>query len=194
MNDLQRRETARLNRQRGAAMERRIARELRGNRVPMSGAGAIKGDCTVPLDEHRSIYVECKLTSRKKENQYAFVIPHLWFSKIEFEAKAMRTVFGILVIHWHGLHEDWIFAPVDKLHYLAESKDINLDHWIHAPIYESGDLKERLTFTYYRNKFLNGPIIFTVPDAGKWVVINLKDFKKVLHSEEKNARSDDSVL
>ena len=185
---LQRAEIARQNKRRGKEMEKKVAKILKGNRVPMSGAGSIKGDCTAPLDEYRTIYVECKMTARKVENNYLFSIPHEWFHKIEREAKAMRSVFGILVIQWFRLPEYWVFMPLDKLHFLEEAKDINLKHWI-TERKETGELKKiRLTNNYTRNQFLAGNRVYDVPNhqTGEnktWIVVSMNDFVEVLHKE-----------
>jgi hypothetical protein len=89
---------AKKNKDRSRRQEQRVAKLFGGNRVPMSGAGSIKGDVMIPYDEYRNIYVECKLTEKDTMR-----IPVSWLQKIEEEAKAMRCIFGILVISFlHG--------------------------------------------------------------------------------------------
>lgn len=188
-----RREIARINKNRARAMESRVARYLGGKRTPMSGSGAIKGDCIIPVAGFRNIYVECKLTANKT---YRFIIPHKWFEKIEQEAKLDRSIiFGILVIHWHGLHEDWCFLPVDKLHLLEQATDRDLSEWKAARIYETAELKQKLTFTYLRSYFLNGPIRINVPygkdlDNHQWVIVNIKLLKEILHGSSGENREE----
>lgn len=99
---------AALNKSRARSMEKTVARMLSGNRVPMSGSGAIKGDCIVPLDQYRSIYVECKLTA-----QETLRLETAWLSKAKAESKAMRCVFPILVYHFHRSHDYYVLVPED---------------------------------------------------------------------------------
>jgi hypothetical protein len=110
-------EVNRLNRDRAKAMERRIAKRLQGNRVLMSGAGYIKGDVTIPY-KGSSFLIECKLTENTKKGTPQIGIPYFWLTKIERETKAMRSLFGVLIIHFHGVAGDYVFMPVDKLYHL----------------------------------------------------------------------------
>lgn len=183
--EITKKEQARINKNRGKAMEHRIAKLLKGNRVMMSGAGSIKGDCIIPFDEHRTYYVECKLTARK-DGRTLFTIPHEWFYKIDRESYAMRSVFGILVIHWHNLKEDWVFIRQDKIHFIEELKDVSLQHWI-TPLKETGEMKKvKITANYERSNFLKGQRAYLIPDnernkGGIWIVVNMKDWIDVLH-------------
>lgn len=188
MNAIERADIAKRNKRRARTMENKVAALLHGKRVTMSGAGSIKGDVIAPLDEYRSIYVECKLTEKKKENDLNFIIPHLWFYKAEKEAIAMRHVFSILVIHWWNIPEYWIFVPLDKLHFLEQAKGIDLKHWI-TDRKETGEIKRaKVTGCYRRNLFLAGYRTYDIPDletgeSKTWIVVNMDEFVKVLHHE-----------
>ena len=82
----------RKNKQRSRTMEQEVARLVGGNRVPMSGAGKIKGDVFAPFDEYRSYYIECKLTQHE-----TLSLPVAVFSKALEECKEMRLLFPVFV-------------------------------------------------------------------------------------------------
>ena len=103
-----RKKIAALNKARSKTQERRIAAYFKGSRVPMSGSGSIKGDCVIPLDEYRSIYVECKLTEKDK-----IQLQTEWLEKINKDTKSMRCVYGILVISFMRHKEDYVCLPMD---------------------------------------------------------------------------------
>lgn len=94
---------AKRNKDRSRRQEQRIAKYLSGNRVPMSGSGAIKGDCIVPFDEYRSIFVECKFTEKDILKVY---VP--WLDKIIEDSRSMRAMFGILVISFYRHSNDYV--------------------------------------------------------------------------------------
>lgn len=96
------------NRQRGKQMERRVMKVLKGNRVPMSGSGAIKGDgqvfCSVGY-----ILVECKCSAAvDAEGQQKLRVDFRWLTKMEAEARVMNARFPILVIHHIDAKQDYV--------------------------------------------------------------------------------------
>lgn len=96
-------------------MERRVMKLLGGNRVPMSGAGTLKGDGFV----YRSFglfLVECKLSAavHGKTGEARIVIDTRWLTKIASEAKSMRAKFGALVAHLHGDWHDYVIISKEK--------------------------------------------------------------------------------
>ena len=121
-----------LNKQRSKAMERKIAQQLRGRRVPMSGAAAqYKGDVEIPLKNHPGHYIiECKLSARQHNRTLEpwAVIRFDWFEKIHNEAKAMNAKFGILIFHFQNTANDYVFIRRDVItkliRYLPEYADI----------------------------------------------------------------------
>lgn len=120
--DLRRKQAA-LNKARAKTMEKNVARILKGNRVPMSGSGAIKGDCIVPLDKYRSIYVECKLTAQEQLS-----LQTAWLSKAIAEARAMRCVFPILVYKFHRSHFYYVLVPEMASGFITMPDAIMHDH------------------------------------------------------------------
>lgn len=101
------------NRNRARSMEQRIAKYLRGDRTPASGAMAkYKGDITVDFVNNPGKYIiECKMSAGKDGNDNKQIgIQFSWFPKIKQEAAAMRAKFGILVIHYHNAKGDYVFV------------------------------------------------------------------------------------
>jgi hypothetical protein len=109
------------NRRRGKEMERRVAKFLDGARTPMSGAAAkFKGDVTVDFINNPGKYIiECKLSDGTNgSNQPQVVLQLKWFAKIQQEAAAMRAKFGVLIIHYHGFKNDYVFVRSDHLDWI----------------------------------------------------------------------------
>ena len=75
----EKRERNRLNKQRSKAMERRVAKYLNGDRTPLSGAGASKGDVMVPFANRPGRYlIECKLTEQMHGGEPCIKIRKAW--------------------------------------------------------------------------------------------------------------------
>lgn len=108
------------NRRRAKDMERRIAKYLQGERTPASGAMARhKGDITIDFVSNPGKYIiECKLSAAKSGHQSQIAIHLDWFAKIQQEAAAMRAKFGVLIIHYHGLKDDFVFVRSDHLDWI----------------------------------------------------------------------------
>lgn len=115
------------NKQRSKAMERHIAKYfsgfdadgnvLKGSRVPMSGSGSLKGDCIVPYDEFRNIYVECKLTEKR-----LLRIQQAWLAKILKEQQEMRCFMAMLVIHFMHTSPYYCLIPEKSIQRLEYDK------------------------------------------------------------------------
>jgi len=105
-----------LNKQRAKAMERRVARYLKGSRIPMSGAMAqYKGDVTIPFVNNPGGYlIECKLSAQAPKGIPQIRLFYSWFPKIHSEAKSMPMMkFGIVIIHYHQKSDDYVFIRRD---------------------------------------------------------------------------------
>lgn len=104
-----------LNKARSKAMERRIAKVLRGRRVPMSGAAAqYKGDVEIPFENFPGKYIiECKLTAQMKGSEPVMRLQFSWFPKLHEEATSMNAKFGIFIMHFHGNNNDYVFVRLD---------------------------------------------------------------------------------
>lgn len=109
---------AKTNKQRAKVMERRVANTLNGKRIPMSGAGYLKGDCIVYLPYDVGFFIiECKL--RESYRSKIFInIPMHWLEKLDKDTRSMNAKFGILVIHYHGYTGDYAFIKKKDIQYL----------------------------------------------------------------------------
>lgn len=109
-----------INRRRAKEMERRVAKFLKGNRVPASGAMmGMKGDCYIPLVNSGQYLVECKLSAHKAYDAPTIILDLRWFDKILKDTKSMNARFGILVIHYHGMKEDYVFVDTSGMRLIA---------------------------------------------------------------------------
>lgn len=106
-----------LNRQRARQMEQRLSRYFGGNRTPGSGAFWVKADINVPLPNNSGAFlIECK-TSAERHPAYGATqrINLSWFEKIQREAIAMRSRFGVLIIHYQQFGGDFVFLRVEDI-------------------------------------------------------------------------------
>lgn len=123
-----RRQITLLNRARSKEMERRIARTLRGRRIPMSGAAAqFKGDVEIPFVNYPGKYIiECKLSAQRNNADAApeIRLQFEWFTKLHMEALAMGAKFGVLIIHYKGYNNDYVFLRREDLQLLIERYEV----------------------------------------------------------------------
>lgn len=118
-----RKEQNNLNKQRSKAMERRIAAQLRGRRVPMSGAAAkYKGDVEIPLYNNPGTYIiECKMSAaRTLDDNPSLYAQFKWFPKIHEEARSMNAKFAVMVIHFHTIKIDYVFIRMQTVELLVQ--------------------------------------------------------------------------
>jgi hypothetical protein len=172
---------AKLNKKRSQIMEREVAKLLKGNRVPMSGAGQIKGDCVVPFDSFRSIYIECKYT----QNDYITLAFHL-FTKMQRESIAMRSVFPMLIFRFWGLKEYWcLFSDEDS----EPLFDVyGKPEWYRCAFVDNGETRGKTTRTFYKDKVTKlPPFRFTINSEkyqlGSFYCVNIKEIIKLMSSE-----------
>lgn len=109
------------NRRRANNMEYRVAKYLRGDRTPNSGAmSRYKGDVSIEFS-HGKYIIECKMSAAfHAQNGPNISIVLAWLQKLQNEAIAMRASFGILIIHFHNISEDYVFVREDHLHWVLE--------------------------------------------------------------------------
>jgi Holliday junction resolvase len=160
------------NKTRSRQMEMRVARYLKGNRVPMSGSGSLKGDCFVPYDEYRTIYVECKLTEKG-----AFYIYQKWLEKMLRESNAMRCVFPILVIHFVGdsQNRDLVFIPESAVTWMENQTG----HVLADQIESDGFSYEKDRIIIWNNRETRSPAYYKTLH-GEWLLLYLFQFKEYL--------------
>lgn len=141
-----RRERAKRNKDRAKAMEQRIARILRGKRIPLSGAMRMyKGDVEIPLRlPDKKYIIECKLSAgRTGSNDSSIRIQFTWLEKIRKEAVAMNALFGVLIIHFFQRNNaDFVFiheSTLRVLHKYMQSEEVYTriqTLWDTAPLHD----------------------------------------------------------
>lgn len=186
-----------LNKSRARLMEGRVARYLRGTRVPMSGAARQwKGDCIIEFTNNPGKYiVECKLSAARKLDDFRLRIQFDWLTKIEREAIAMNAKFAILAIHFHGYRTDFVIVKKETLELIARryTQDTYIPeiyNLINAPI--SKDVRYRVTgeprtgYTLSRDalvKSMQGTFIkgtkYLFP-SGEYVILSLEHFRDLV--------------
>lgn len=91
------------NKARSRNQEKKVAQYLGGTRVPMSGAGAIKGDGIWGSDKGVVLY-ECKYSAAHHARfGKSLRLSYPWLEKLEHDAIAMRSLgvkYHFLVVHF----------------------------------------------------------------------------------------------
>lgn len=182
------------NRRRSKDMERRVARYLKGLRVPASGAMmGMKGDCYIPLATGGQYLIECKLSAAKdRQDKPRMTLDMKWFSKIINDYRAMNMHFGILVIHYHGLKEDYVFVPPSGMRLIAmhsthgltvdlirhEVKPVDLVEFNGKPRAVYSILQEKLEEHFITvNGFKAAAFILS---SGLWYIFKLSEFRDIM--------------
>jgi hypothetical protein len=91
------------NKRRATEMERRVSERLKAKRVPMSGAGSIKGD-VFSSSEYGMYVCECKFTSGRDRHDHAGVtVNKRWLKKLDEDQHDMTAQFSFLVLRFHRI-------------------------------------------------------------------------------------------
>lgn len=120
---LERKKINAANKARAKQMEREVAKYLRGNRTPGSGAfAAYKSDVQVEFANFPGKYIiECKLTQSKlADGNKTIYVNFKWLYKLQEEVKAMNARFGVLITHFYktAYHKDFVFIRMEDLRYI----------------------------------------------------------------------------
>lgn len=115
-----------LNKQRSRQMEQRIAKLLRFQRVPFSGAGGVKGD-NIGMTDFGLCILECKLSAGwyKPLDCESITIAFGWLKKLEDEVELMQARFGALVFHYHNVRADYVIVRQDWFHMLNPDAELS---------------------------------------------------------------------
>lgn len=92
----------RLNRQRARAMEQDVAKFLGGLRVPMSGAGYLKGDVLARTYTGDLVLIECKISAREGKYGPLFFMDVRYFENMIKSAASMGAAYAALVFRYLG--------------------------------------------------------------------------------------------
>lgn len=163
----------------------------------MSGAAAkYKGDVSVEFINNPGKYIiECKLSAALSGSSLPQLVIELkWFAKLQQEAAAMRAKFGVLIIHYHGLKEDYVFVRSDHLNWIfTKSKYAYIIDNIIAANIEPKDImrfangKKRTLFALEQRRIEEAMIEFqgfrvmavNTPD-GTYYVFELTQFRDLM--------------
>lgn len=186
-----------LNKSRSKAMERRIARILRGRRIPMSGAAPqFKGDVEIRFVNNPGGYlIECKLSAQK---DYKDATPEIrlqfdWFTKLQIEVKATDGAkFGVLIVHYKGHGNDYVFMRREDVQLLMERYHVgyNLMPFITMPgldLRTKANGIPRVGHSIYKSvidsnmQTIDGirAAKFILPDT-EYIVFYIQDFKDIV--------------
>lgn len=92
----------RLNRQRGKQFEQEVAKLLGGLRVPMSGAGYLKGDVFARTYQNDLVLIECKFSSRDDSRGSFIVFFERYFERLIENAARMAAPYAVLAFRFFG--------------------------------------------------------------------------------------------
>lgn len=113
------------SRRRSREMELRVARYLSGHRVPMSGAGSMKGDCEVITDKVGKIFIECKYSARMIVGGKVIRIDYRWFDKMTKDAISMKAKFPALIFRYHGSRlSDYVIMSITPYTIYGDVEDL----------------------------------------------------------------------
>lgn len=120
-------ERTNINKKRAKVMERHVARILHGYRVPMSGAGSLKGDVIVNTPAG-SFLVECKSSSAKKnDKKYIFILKDT-FEKTKTSAQRMHYPFWCVIFKFYREGEHWVLVPRFFMERIFDTFQIPFDY------------------------------------------------------------------
>lgn len=98
----ERAEVNRLNKQRARTMENEVAKFLGGFRVPMSGAGSLKGDVFARTADGDLVLIECKITSRELAYGPVFFLHADYLEGLVKDAASMAAPYPALAFRYLG--------------------------------------------------------------------------------------------
>ncbi len=179
------------SRRRSRQMELRIAKLLGGRRVPMSGAGQIKGDCQVITDKIGEIYIECKYSAGlHNKSEPRIRIDFRWFDKMAKDAAIMRSKFAALVFRYHDTRlSDYVIIPVEVFQKYAD--DPNVDRLDMLAVIDAGEKnginmeKKMLDVAFAANPRGEGLCMLHCI-KGWFVIMDIQLFKEMINDSDVN--------
>lgn len=171
------------NKQRGRQMEQRVMKFLKGNRVPMSGSGSIKGDGQI-FSRFGYILVECKCSAgTNSAGEQKLRVLFKWLEKMQLEAKIMGAKFSVLIIHHHDAKQDYVIIPVDAFFtHFGEQ----LEGAAPFKVIDSRGAYGWTTFRHILELDFADQMRYTVLETtqGSYAMVTLKRFRDLLHQED----------
>lgn len=177
----------RLIRSRSAEMERNVAKFLSGRRVPMSGAGYLKGDCEIVTDKVGRILIECKYSAHRDKTRGPNIrIDFKWLDKMERDAAAMKAVFPALVFRFHDVRlSNHVIIRTDVLKTYDTEDRISGAAYIDAGDRSGITLYKSMLDTAIAAHAFGHPVALLTCNRGEYAVITLALFKEIIHGTEK---------
>lgn len=167
------------SKRRAGQMEREVASFLGGRRVPMSGAGSMKGDCEVETDKIGRIFIECKHSSQlHPKHGPAIRVDYRWLDKMHKDATSMRAKFAALVLKFHGSRlTSYVILSTDVLEKYGSLEHLSVPYEI--------DTDNASGITLYRHPTdelmaTHGAILLHC-NRGTYMIISIADFKEIIH-------------
>ena len=172
-------------RARSGEMERNVAKFLIGKRIPMSGAGAMKGDCEVETEKIGKIFIECKYSASRREGYGPRIrIDFRWFDKMHRDAGTMHARFAALVFRYHDVRfSNYVIISTDVL-----TKYDTIDRLTGAAIIQGGDksgieLYKSMIDAAFAAHLDRQDVAVLECNRGRYVIMTIALFKELIHGD-----------
>lgn len=171
-------------RRRSAQMEREVAKFLLGRRVPMSGAGSMKGDCEIETDKIGRIFIECKYTAgQHKIHGPIMLIDFKWFDKMHKDAISMKARFAALVFKYHGSRlSQYVILSTDVLTRYDTEDRLTGAIVINALKGSYNMIKSELDTALAAHEFRKDVVLFRC-NRGEYAIMPITLFKEIIHDD-----------
>lgn len=171
------------SKRRAAEMERFVAKFLGGNRIPMSGAGTMKGDCDVVTDKIGKVFIECKYSAQIDAKRGPMVrITYQWLDKMHKDALTMHAKFAALIFRYHDQRLS---------SYVIISTDVLEKYWDIGCIVGAAviDTNERSGHTMFKKHLEQAmvaherkePFVVLKCNRGLYAITTIAKFKEIIH-------------
>lgn len=180
-----RKEINRKNKARSQSMEREVARILGGRRVPMSGAGSMKGDCEIETEKVGRIYVECKYSAQShKVSGPSIRLDYRWFDKMEKDALSMKAKFPVLIVQYGDIRfAKYVILREEIVHRYAT----DVDYITNAKTIDTGErnglnlLKSEIDTHFSLHDY---PVVLLHCIKGAFVIMHINVFKEIINDPD----------
>lgn len=172
-------------RARSSEMERNVAKFLLGRRVPMSGAGYMKGDCEVETDKVGRIFIECKYSaSRHTYKGPRIRLDYRWFDKMHGDAVKMKAKFAALVFRYHDVRfSNYVIISTDVLERYDTSDKLTGAAIIDTGGHNGVTLFKSAIDTAFASHARAYNVAILQCIKGRYALMTLDLFKELIHDE-----------
>lgn len=163
-------------------MELRIAKYLSGHRVPMSGAGSIKGDCMVITDKCGQVFIECKYSAGMSSGEPRIRIDFKWFPKMQRDAESMRSRFAALIFRYHDTRlSDYVIIPISVFERYDDAARLDDAAILNAGTKSGLDLKRSKLLAAFAGNIRGENICLLECKHGIYVIMTIDIFKEMIY-------------